>query len=464
MKLFKLFLPGEFEDAFLYKERLLVMTVDKELRAYDLEGLARRLAEKSPSSVPAPYWLFARNDFIGTNQFRKFVEADAIAKAVAGAFGAMPSMLDDITHDLPLLDQFRLDAFDCDMVLDLTIYNDRMYLATDEGLFHIDFDFSRKVPKILALHKRSDIHSMAVSAKYGSVSVSCGDDGLWIAEGDFEQSKEERPTSLAVKAERSVMTNWWTQSLVNYEAYNSPKLLAGERRRSSASLEGLSVVELGKTLFPIGALVSEKAGIETNQIDYIFNFSKKFFVHSIDGSIYDIEVLDKDKKRQRSVEPSEHEVQRVYKFEVPAALPYLLGAQDKELVRPKSARELTGDTPLPKDAFGQRLSLSFKDSIVSSGHTRVGTVIESRQRVQFLHDEGFLDLLNHEAITVRTFMQSKFYGNMVAVVDEDGLWLISVFDERVLNPTAAIARRRLGQGTVFTSTSSFLTTLKQKTV
>lgn len=69
--------------------------------------------------------------------------------------------------------------------------------------------------------------------------------------------------------------------------------------------------------------------------------------------------------------------------------------------------------------------------ILSINSTKLGPVIETSDRVALVLDKNgqIFTLSESGALVVRTFPRSKRFQSMVAIVDENGVWLVSLFDK-----------------------------------
>ena len=70
MKVFQIFLPGKFLDAYCYMEKLVVITQDTSFLSLNLENLILGIERKYENFNPIPRMLFLRNDWV-QSQFAK---------------------------------------------------------------------------------------------------------------------------------------------------------------------------------------------------------------------------------------------------------------------------------------------------------------------------------------------------------------------------------------------------------
>ena len=140
MNIVTLFLPGSYEDAYLYMGRLLTLTVERSLRIFDMESIIHQIETLYPEPYPLFTWLFLRNDWISSTQFRSLLANNQIASAFISAFDLIPQdkaiELTDISPQI----EHSIDI-STKVILDLTIYNKRIYICSDSGLYHIDSEW-----------------------------------------------------------------------------------------------------------------------------------------------------------------------------------------------------------------------------------------------------------------------------------------------------------------------------------
>ncbi|MGA7701930.1 MAG: hypothetical protein WCB27_20165, partial [Thermoguttaceae bacterium] len=80
MRTVSIFIPGRFEDAFLYFGRLVALTENQSLRFYNMERLIESLEEEFPDAIPLLTWLFVRNDWLASGQFKSLMQSPELRR------------------------------------------------------------------------------------------------------------------------------------------------------------------------------------------------------------------------------------------------------------------------------------------------------------------------------------------------------------------------------------------------
>src|SRR5207247_3788845 len=134
--------------------------------------------------------------------------------------------------------------------------NRRVYVCTDGGFFHFDFDLHGPEPTISSEPtKWHDGRCLSVTAKYGAVGVSCGDDGLFASWPLFER---HQPHRMKLVDTRSLRANWFIHDLINYRSVLEPEVLKTERKRSE-EVEGErhAITDIGQRRLTLDLLFGE---------------------------------------------------------------------------------------------------------------------------------------------------------------------------------------------------------------
>jgi len=96
----------------------------------------------------------------------------------------------------------------------------------------MDIDWNQDTTTILGKpKKRLDARCLNASARYGAITASCGDDGLFTAFDDFGWANLQKHTDMERLAEKSLRSAWFDYDLVNYPTYTEPVLHKGYHER-----------------------------------------------------------------------------------------------------------------------------------------------------------------------------------------------------------------------------------------
>ena len=129
------------------------------------------------------------------------------------------------------------------ILLDTTVYNGRVYMAADSGLFHVDAGWDVGAFEWGTVRKRHDARCIATSAKYGSISVSCEEEGLFASFDDFGVVRPALRHSMKKVAGKSIRAGWWQTNVLNYVTPTLANVFDTHRERSRRELSSTNVNE-----------------------------------------------------------------------------------------------------------------------------------------------------------------------------------------------------------------------------
>ncbi|HWS84667.1 MAG TPA: hypothetical protein VN207_10450 [Ktedonobacteraceae bacterium] len=389
MKIAKLFFPGIYEDAYVYMGRLFILTEQRTILVYDLDKLVNSLEQDSEKrvsgSLPIPTYMFSRNDWLSSSQFKSLLRNLGMYSSFLSAFEQFPQPYFEVDKKDFLLKEQELDISD-PVILDTLIYNERLYMGATNGFYQIDITWDKKGPVTLGkTEKKIDARCLSTSARYGTVNASCNEEGLFTFVDDFgwwEQGKSSRMQTLANK---SLKTSWIGLDIVNYSGYDHLDLFRSNSEKTQVKLEpeGRVLVGIdsnGQDLSYLFEAVQARYNIPTEKIQFTFNSSNRLFLHTDAGFLHSIQIH------------SENDI--------------------IQLGKAKVSKETT-------------------NRILSINSTKLGPVIETSDQVALVLDKNgqIFTLSESGALVVRTFPRSKRFQNMVAIVDDNGVFLVSLFDE-----------------------------------
>jgi hypothetical protein len=380
---FRISIPGQFDDVFYYMGHLIAFTSERRLVSLNLNwALYTHFNEQT---VPPIYqFYFLRNDWLEGQHLSLLLGVDEIRDALRSVAERQEPLILTPKWEAPAL---RGSTLQHGAILDLLAYSRRLYISTTVGLFDVDFSFDDNDLDLGRVRKRHDARCLSTSAKYGTVVASCGSDGLFAGYDDFGALKKSERRSKFTHAEHSsARASWLGYSLTNYMTSTSLQFLSGHRSKARvartaadeklASIDpettddGAAVVtNLSEDVLSSTQLTNDAVGA-----DYIANSSRHFFVHMPDSSY---------RLYQRT-----HRLGRIV----------------------GSARnEATGTV-----------------GHVLSAHTfHSGIVVESFDCVYLITESGAQRLYDGKALKVRTFPSARHCHNVVGVLDENWLHLIS---------------------------------------
>jgi len=381
LRILKLLLPGRYEDAYIYMGYLFALTENKTLRTLSLERMAKHLEAQFPSTGTLPELMFSRNDWLTSSQFKALMKNREVATAflsILDRFSSDPVELAPSLLDSP---ELPLDI-SATVFLDMLLYNRRLYLSTENGLYHIDFDIEPEGPEMTGrAQRRLDARCLSASAKFGTIAASCGDDGLFTILNDFEWLGSQSITKKL--AEKSLRSSWFHYDLMNYSSNASPLLLLSQHeRRPSLGVERekMFISDIGDRQVDFTRLLEND--IQLDDVQYVFNSSNTIFVNTIHGQFFSIGIS-------------------------------------------------TTDQMDPRIRYSRAYS-GTRSRMLSASPTRVGLLVETDDEVLLFAGGEWLVIVDSAVLSVRTFMRSKRYQNMSALTLEDGILITSFFDDTSL--------------------------------
>ena len=390
MRSFGLFLPGNFEDAYIYMGRLLILTAERSLRFYDIEKIVGGIEEQMPQFQPLFTYLFTRNDWLASTQFKSLLKNHEFLNTFLSIFHQASKEPYFEIKENPKHLQFEFElGIPANVLLDMAVYNQRLYFGADTGLYHLDAVMESEYVQVPnAPVKRHDGRSMNTSAGYGSINVSCGNDGLFSGFDEFGWITKDGKRPLSRTAEKSVRTAWSGQDLINYLTATTPILLTGVHEKSTSKgleTEKTVLTNIGAEKIDLDYLFEKIFAVEMEElasIRYIYNSNNVFFIYTTQGDLFTIGVG----KRGQDITV---QYTRVHKNE------------------------------------------QANTRILSMHPTNVGLVLETDDQILLFANGNFLPIINSSVLSVRTFMRSKRYKNIVAITREDGVLVTSFFEENV---------------------------------
>src|SRR5689334_13648724 len=130
MKQLRLFIPGHFEDAYLYMGWLLMLTESRTLRVVRIEDIVQSLSATLPHSSHVVRMMLSQNEWIGSLQFRSWLTDTSAVRALSSEFEDLPSPRLELNMNRFQVseNELRVNATVC---LDILLYNQRLFVCTD---------------------------------------------------------------------------------------------------------------------------------------------------------------------------------------------------------------------------------------------------------------------------------------------------------------------------------------------
>jgi hypothetical protein len=424
MKIARLFFRGDFDNVFMYRGRMIVFDQDRRMRVFQLPKIVDFLKTRYQDWLPFYEWLFRRTDWMRNSQAKSLYTNKEYADLV-------DRITDACCAEVVELDFRSFDPEysvvlepDYDALMDCTIYNGFIYVGTESGLYSAKanwkkFDCSKFYP-------RHDRRVVQASAMFGTINTACGSDGLLSAIENYDANDPKDLAEFDEIETQSYATNWCHYDLVNYPSLSQPSIFRTDTKTATLAVERTTTVctrvkkeepldiwnlpakpqkervENSRLASIATAATGERALVlrapresrfarsaREDGVRYTFNSDQTFFYALGDGDIYRVQVAYDDNGFPMRDKPKR-----------------------MSAVRESAFTKIMSTHPLPQIE---------------------GAVVETYGSVYLLSvSKGIEVLLDEPAISVRTFPQSKQYQNLICIITDDGLWLMSVFDDRLL--------------------------------
>lgn len=394
MKVITLNFPGRFEDAFLYMGRLVTITENHSVRSYDMENIVNKFQENE-GLHNAPQLLFLRNDLIDHENFRirhnKTNKKEDFLKAIEIFKQRI------VPIDLSFTNYTEWDLnIDADFLLDLNIYNKRLYIGANTGLYSIDLDWDKEDLEPIDGHKpkkRLDAKCINTTIKFGTVNASCGSDGWFSFLDDFSLVESNASREKYID-EYSLRTSWLDYSIVNYP----------------------TTVNL--TLFQTVRTSTEKEMIEAEDV-----FEKEIVIDFYEENTFNLNDFSKESSIKINLDPEN------FQFVYNSSQCLFVSTYDNKFIT-LSLQQGGNYTPTIRYAK----PYEGLEGFISSIHTinvgnKGGLILEMDDKVLLFAHGQFIPIFHGEAISIRTFPNSKHYNNIISITTSDYVSLIVIFDD-----------------------------------
>lgn len=370
MQALQLFIPGDYEDAFVYMDQILAVGTDRSLLRMNLSEL---LDDTVPASVRRlAYLWFERNDLLSSPGTQALLSDQNVRQVVESSLAS--------NADAFLVEPKWTTSDDYERllggatVLDLQIYAQRVFVGTTQGMLHANLINDGYELHFAGVTKRTDARCVGVSIRYGAVAASCEDDGLLMSFDEFGELELHSDDALEQVATVSQRSAWLGYNIVNYRDSSHAEGLRARYRtvpERNGRRRDVVLTDLEADDDLLGPMTEEW----DDHVDFVFNAHSQFFIHRVSGHF---EVHRRSWWRNR--------------------LGTVQSAWSGELDRPLSV-------------------VAAADSLA----------IETYDAVWLLGDESIRKLYEGELIVLRSFPNSVRYRNLIAIVDSDGMYIISPF-------------------------------------
>jgi hypothetical protein len=385
MKAVQLFIPGSFEEAWLYMDHLLLLTDDGEILVAPADEIRSKLEEITPASLLSGVALFHSDYIYPTLRYQK-----VWAGRLREQLHAEVPLLSDVPLEVSLR-ELQLSHFEipsgAQSPLDVHIYSRRVYLGSVSGLFNVDVEWGEHATPLNDWRQRVDASCSSITAKYGALMASCGSEGLltsiedvyWLAPYGIGRRKLRKVRDTSQRAE------WWQSNLINY-GFGEIEILRSDRQKLELKGESVQVVR---------------------------GFAEDA-----------IELSDRIKVARSSV-TNENEPTSSVIGNVGGKLLMTDESGALKLLSVSMRRGITGEVGLTEGATIDAVGIEPLGFLGMQD----GLLIEHYRGVGHLRDAALTEVISEPVGKVRTFPSSIRYRNVFSAILDDGVLIVGLFDE-----------------------------------
>jgi hypothetical protein len=388
MKPIQLTIAGSYWDSQIYSGELMLLGDDGSISVVDWGAAVDDFSAQHVGLQTAIRLAFAESNWFYHDQTKRLLKDMAIEKIVR-------QQLDDLaklpprTVDFASWEKFwRQDdsPFD-ELPTDTDVYSNRMYAATDEGLFSAP-RYGLLQDAELTKHHDAQFLRIAGSDGYKSLAAAAGDDGLFEFAFEFEQQVLKlKPMVLSKKPCTSC--DWAFQSVVGWSATDAVFANFTEYKDKKTS----RVVRSAGDVFPLEKVFDglfKPSGLVSNQADrFVWGSREKLYRATHTG----IEVSDYFGSSWVKKPP-----QKIAKEQI-AKSPFMQRGLIKSNIQP--------------------------NTILAASTAPFGAVIEQADQLTVIASDGNEYVYSGELVHWRVFPRSTHYSNQLHLIYEDRMEIVS---------------------------------------
>lgn len=290
-------------DCYVYAGRLFLILQDGRFVCCSYDKIIGYLKQQYPDLKPLITLAFQQCSYLHSEAAKAILGVkevmDALHKVWDYAACTVNFVIDfkDIEHEFT-----DLGTMASMPVLDIKMYNKHVYLGCKEGLYEFMFDeiFGFKKPNI---KKGFDERIVHLDAKYDTVVLSAGCRGLFT--GNVPNADVTKIVEKEVM-DRSFRSSWSTYNIMNYDKGNEftylvnevKKLELKERRRTRFDgQESYEIVTVGKEQIGMNQLMEpllKKRKINMDEVIYCFNSHQSGYFLTKGGVLYRLNLLSRN--------------------------------------------------------------------------------------------------------------------------------------------------------------------------
>lgn len=368
-------------DCYIYGGYLFLALENGNLGYILMSRVMHRLKEKYPEFLSLLRMAFERNDYFSNETGKTYLGISEVMQVLKKLWVYASEMVDFSVDFAELEDDFIvIDKIPSFPILDIKMYAMTLFVGCKDGLFesllHVQDDRYSINPTHLC--KKFDAKVVGLNASCGSVVVSAGQDGLFF--GPFEMDEGITMNEQAVE-DISYRTSWSSTDIVNYKSSSYFDYLTSKVEKYEAKprfskfderTERKRIVKINEHKFGQDKLLGSEQ-FDLDDILYAFNGSSSSFVLTKDG-FFNMNFVKKENDVHLSSRVNE------------------LSLFDKK----------------------RKVEKPISASVVPAG-----CVIEFFDQIVAVRDNQVVELEKEPAYSVRSYMNSVRYRNLVSVTKQD---------------------------------------------
>ncbi len=390
-------------DCYIYAGRLFLILQEGKLVCCSYDKIIGYLKEKYPDLKPLITLAFQQCSYLNSDAAKAILGVKEVMDALYGVWDYAANTIDFSIEYKDIEREFSdLGIVPSMPILDIKMYNKHVYLGSKDGLFEFLFDEINSFdgPKI---KKGFDERIVHIDAKFDTVVLSAGSRGL------FTGSVPSVKTTKIVEKEvmnKSLRSSWSSFNIMNYDRGDEFTFLVNEvkklnlkdrRRTRYDGQESYEIVSVGKEQIGMDKLmgpIMKRQKINMDDVIYCFNSHQSGYFLTKSGALFQLNLLSKK------------DDDYYYSSSILREYPII---KDVNVERPVSA------SILPNGC-----AIEYFDNVVLYQNSK-SSVIEKTP-----------------SITVRSFVNSYRYKNIVAVTKEDECTFHSVDTLDLIRTTPTI--------------------------
>ena len=202
-------IPGEFWDTQIYSGRLYLFNVDGSITTLDWD---RMLDEwEIPAELRLPFdCAFRQSDYLYGEEWSLFFNDPEVTGLLASKFTRLQSLRLEPTAAMLLAATVKQQDNPFPFPhADATIYDNEMYVVSQDGLFHANVKKRRVYPIFRQASRMWDGNVVGIAASYGTVALAGGVDGLFQRRVNSRARVMAEPEQLSkIRCDRCAWAYW----------------------------------------------------------------------------------------------------------------------------------------------------------------------------------------------------------------------------------------------------------------